>query len=86
MGTAQGNSLFSCLYLKLANHHVPCFIYCFSFYKIEEQEGRTSSAWGGGAGKLAPVGEGRLRGKEDRRLNMVQTMYTHICKCKNDTC
>jgi hypothetical protein len=21
-----------------------------------------------------------------RRMNMVQIMYTHVCKCKNDTC
>jgi hypothetical protein len=25
-------------------------------------------------------------GERRRRMNMVQIMYTHVCKCKNDTC
>jgi hypothetical protein len=24
--------------------------------------------------------------KRDRRMNMMQIMYTHVCKSKNDTC
>jgi hypothetical protein len=45
METAQGISLASCHYLKLAK--MPCVSYyllCFSFYKIREQEGRTAFA------------------------------------------
>jgi hypothetical protein len=30
--------------------------------------------------------EGEVVGKRGRRVNKVQIMYTHICKCKNDTC
>jgi hypothetical protein len=29
---------------------------------------------------------GRDGGKRVRRMNMVQTMYVHVCKCKKDTC
>jgi hypothetical protein len=25
-------------------------------------------------------------GKRDRRMNMVQKMCTHVCKCKNNSC
>jgi hypothetical protein len=48
METAQGISLCSYLYLKLAK--MSCFsnyVLCFFFYKIGEQEGRTGSAGGG---------------------------------------
>jgi hypothetical protein len=38
---------------------------------------------GGGVGIS---GKGEVAGKEDRRVNRVQRMCTHICKCKNDTC
>jgi hypothetical protein len=31
------------------------------------------------------VGRGEVVGKEGRRVSMVQKMYTHACKCKNDT-
>jgi hypothetical protein len=60
METTQGISLYSYLYLKLAK--TPCFSYyllCFFFYKIGEQEGRTGSAWKGGA----PRGNGEVVGK-----------------------
>jgi hypothetical protein len=30
--------------------------------------------------------EQRDGGERGRRMNMVQIMYTHVCKCKNDTC
>jgi hypothetical protein len=42
----------------------------------------------GGQNRFCPgVGEGGRGGRErSRRLNMVQIMYTHVCKCKNDTC
>jgi hypothetical protein len=39
------------LYLYLKLEKTPCFSYyllCFFFYKIEEQEGRTGSAWSPG--------------------------------------
>jgi predicted RNA-binding protein YlqC (UPF0109 family) len=31
-------------------------------------------------------GRGKVLGKECRRVNMVQTLCTHVCKRKNDTC
>jgi hypothetical protein len=38
-----------------------------------------------GGGRLALEGGGG--GKEmGSRMSMVQTMYTHVCKCKNDIC
>jgi hypothetical protein len=43
----------------------------FFLLKIREQEGGTGSAWGR---------------KKGRKMNMVPAMYTHVCKCKNDTC
>jgi hypothetical protein len=57
------------------------FFFSFSICKIGEQEGRTGPAQGGG---LAPVG-GELVEKEGRRVNLMQIMYEHVCKCKNDT-
>jgi hypothetical protein len=27
-----------------------------------------------------------VAGERDRRMNMVQTIYTHVCKGKNDAC
>jgi hypothetical protein len=62
-----------------------CFLFylllLFFFYKIKELC-RTGSEAGG---VLALVrGEG---GKErGSRMNVVQTMYTHVCKWKNDAC
>jgi hypothetical protein len=74
--------------VKLAK--TPCFSYyllCFFFYKTGEQEGRTGSAQAGlgrrGRAGLVPAGGGGERG---RRMNIVQIMYTHVCKCKNDKC
>jgi hypothetical protein len=32
------------------------------------------------------IGRGERMGKGGQWLNMVQTMYTHVRKCKNDTC
>jgi hypothetical protein len=32
---------------------------------------------------LAPLGSRRWQ-KRDRRINTVQIMCTHVCKCKND--
>jgi hypothetical protein len=30
--------------------------------------------------------EGGGGGERHRRMNVVQIMYKHVCKCKNDTC
>jgi hypothetical protein len=57
--------------------------FVFFFYKIGEQEGGTGFAQSGG--RLALVGGERWWGK-GRRVNMVQTVYSHVCKCKNDSC
>jgi hypothetical protein len=53
----------------------------FFFYKIKEQEGRTSPTWedwyqweGGGDGERAWV------------MTAVQILCTHVCKWKNDIC
>jgi hypothetical protein len=56
----------------------------FSFTKSKNRRRVEQVLQGGGGGQLAPVwGAGRKTG---RRMNMVQTMYTHACKCKTDTC
>jgi hypothetical protein len=70
--TTQENSL--CSYLYLTPEKTPCFSFyllCFFFHKIREQEGGTG--WGCGR-------------ERDKRMNPVQIMYTHVYKCKNDTC
>jgi hypothetical protein len=56
----------------------------FFFYKIGEQEGRIGSAqteWR----RLAPWEWGGVR-ERGRRMNMVEIMYTHVYRHKNDTC
>jgi hypothetical protein len=59
MGTTQGNSLCSYLYLKLAKSHVSHFIfYTFSSTKLENRMAEQVLPGSGGAG----VGTGR-RGK-----------------------
>jgi hypothetical protein len=57
------------------------FFLCF-FYKIREQEGETDPA-GRGDGTS---GRREVAEKGGRRMNMVQKMCTHVCKCKNGTC
>jgi hypothetical protein len=58
MGTTQGNSLCSYLYLKLAKHCVLCFIfYVFSSTKLE-----TGFAWGW-EGRVGSGGGGKWWGK-----------------------
>jgi hypothetical protein len=82
MEITQGYSLCNYLCLKLAKHRVSRFIfYVFSSAKLENRI--VEQVLPGGV--LAPVGGeyGRERGE---RMNVVQTMYTHVCKCKNDTC
>jgi hypothetical protein len=78
METTQGNSLCGCLYLKLAK--TSCFSYhlSFFFYKIRKQEG--------GTGSRGVVEREEVVEKVGRRMNMVQIVCTHVCKCKNDIC
>jgi hypothetical protein len=57
------------------------YLLCFFFYKIRTG-GWNRFCGSGGELQLALMGGGRERG---RRMHMVQTMYTHVCKCKNDT-
>jgi hypothetical protein len=37
-------------------------------------------------GRVGTSGAEEVAGKGSRRVNMVQKMCTHVCKCKNDTC
>jgi hypothetical protein len=74
MKITQGISLYSYLYLKLAK--TPCFScyhLCFFFYR----KNRT-----GGQKLFCPeTGEGAIIEGE-----VAQIMYSHVSKCKNDTC
>jgi hypothetical protein len=61
---SQGNSLYSYLYLKQAK--MSCFsfyLFSFSFYKIDEQDGGTSPAQ---RGRIATMGRGRWQEKRVR--------------------
>jgi hypothetical protein len=73
MGTAQGNSLLS---QTSKNVTFPILYSIFFFYKIKEQ-------CGGGDGT---GGKREVAGKGGGRMNMVQTLNTHVCKYKNDVC
>jgi hypothetical protein len=53
--------------------------FTFFFYKIREQEGRTS-------GRDGTNGKEEVAGKGSRRVNTVKKMCAHACKCKNDIC
>jgi hypothetical protein len=79
----QGNSLCSYLYLKQAKNVV---FFLISFFLLQNGKRR-------GQNRSWPVyvgfGTSRRRevaGKGCRRVNMVQKLCTHVCKCKNDTC
>jgi hypothetical protein len=52
----------------------------YFFYKTGEQESETDPAWGFGSS-----GRGEDVGKGCRRVNMVQTLCTQVCKCENET-
>jgi hypothetical protein len=54
-------------------------LFSFFFYKNGEQEGRTGPEEGVGTSRSREVA-----GKGGRRVNTVQKMCTHVCKCKND--
>jgi hypothetical protein len=69
MGTTQGNS--------------PCsYLYLFFFLQNLRTGGQKVCVEVVGTGGRGEEGGGRLRG---RRMNMVQAMYRHVCKWKNDT-
>jgi hypothetical protein len=75
MEKIQRISLYIFLYLKLAKASI------FSFTKLENR--RAEQALPGRGFALVEGGGG---GEMSRRMNMVQTMYTHVFKSKNDTC
>jgi hypothetical protein len=49
------------------------------FYKMGKQKGRTCPAWGIGISGREEVEKGH------GKVNIVQMLCTHVCKCKNDT-
>jgi hypothetical protein len=51
-------------------------------YKKWNQNGEQEDKTGPGGGGLLPVGSGEDIGK----VNMVEMLCTHVCKCKNKTC
>jgi hypothetical protein len=72
MEISQGNSL--CTILNQQKCHF------YFFYKIKEQKGRTGLIRGVGTS-----GKGEEEGKGCWRVNIMQILYTHVCKLKNDT-
>jgi hypothetical protein len=72
MEVMVGISLCNYLFLKLAK--MLCLSYyllCFLFNKIREEVGGTSSAW-------------KWEIESERMVEVAQTMYTHVSKCKNE--
>jgi hypothetical protein len=61
------------------------FFLSFFFYKIGEQEGRTGPAQGSGEELVGTSERREVVRKGSRRVNTVQKMCTHECKCKNYT-
>jgi hypothetical protein len=55
------------------------------FFLLQNQRTGRWNMFYPGAGDLALVG-GVGSGEKYRRVNIMQIMYTHVCKCKNDTC
>jgi hypothetical protein len=56
-------------------------VFFFSFTKSENRRAeQVTSAWVGTSGREEKVGKGC------GRLNVVQILYTHVCKWKNETC
>jgi hypothetical protein len=51
----------------------------FFFYKTREQKGRTGPAWG-----VRISGRREEVGKVCGRVNIVEILYTHVCKWKNE--
>jgi hypothetical protein len=87
MERTQENSLYSYLYLKVAK--LPCFSYYFYvFASIKLENRRTEQVLPSGGWGCWHWWEGERGGDRERgrRVNMVQRVYTHVCKYKNDTC
>jgi hypothetical protein len=60
--------------------------FLFSSTKLENRkEEQVRQGWEDG-GRVGTSGRGEVAGKEGRRVNTVQKMYTHECKRTNDTC
>jgi hypothetical protein len=70
METTQGISLFSYLYLNLAK------MLCLSYYLLYLFFYKIEEQEDGAGSSLRVEGRGKV----------VQIIYTHVCKCKNDTC
>jgi hypothetical protein len=69
------------LYMEISLQTSKFFpFFLFFLYKIREQESGTGPAPGGGGAV-----ERRGGGERGRRVNTVQILCTHVCKCKNDT-
>jgi hypothetical protein len=85
MGTTEETPCVAIFISNLQKYYVSLIIFlCFLFYKIGEQEGKKVLSEGEVGGlHWWEGGGGRKRG---RRMNTVETMYTHVCKCKTDTC
>jgi hypothetical protein len=64
--------------LFILKHHVSLFL-SFMFFLLQNQRTGGQNRFCGGG--VALVGGVRWQGK-----GMVQIMYTHLCKCKNNTC
>jgi hypothetical protein len=70
-----------CVATFISNKQKFHFFYFF-FYKLENRRVEQAlPTWG----RLVPVGGGGGR-ERGRRMNIVQIMCTHVCKCENDTC
>jgi hypothetical protein len=84
METTQRIFQCSYLYLKQEKHHAFIFVsYLFSYTKLEDRKAK--QVLPGREGWLTLVGGGSGR-ERDRRMNTVEKMCTHVCKCKHDTC
>jgi hypothetical protein len=51
------------------------------FFRNREQEGKTGPVWEAGTSVM-----GQVIRKEYRRVNMIEILYVHVCKWKNETC
>jgi hypothetical protein len=78
----HGKSLCSYLYLKLAKDYVILFLFLsFMFFLMQNQRSGGQNiicGWG-----ISTSGEGL--GERGRKMNTVQKMCIHVCKCKNET-
>jgi hypothetical protein len=83
METTKGISLCSYFYLKLAKPSCFSYLLCFSSTKSENRRVDRFRGKFGGVWHQWERGGG---GERDRRMNTVQIMCIHVCKCENDTC